>query len=73
MRERRDQHARTELIGRVRGEFSDMPGLRLTLRQASRLWSHSPEVCKRIFQELEHQGVLKRANGDAYCRRDLGG
>ena len=28
----------SELLGRIRGEYLEMPGLKLTLAQAQRLW-----------------------------------
>jgi hypothetical protein len=73
MTERRDQRTRTELIVRVRSEFSEMPGLRLTRVQAARLWAQRLDVCERVLQQLEEEGLLKRGIGNAYCRRDLGG
>ena len=72
MRDRRNQRTRTELLYRVRSEFSDMPGLRLTREQASKLWAQRLDICERILQKLEEEGVLKRGRNGAYCRSDLG-
>jgi hypothetical protein len=71
-RERRAEGARDQLLARVRSEFAEMPGLRLTREQATRLWSLPGEVCERIFSELERSGFLRRLNDGAYGRPDLG-
>jgi hypothetical protein len=47
-----------ELEARVRAEFGEMPGLRLTLAQASRLFSLSPVTCERILTSLVRAGYL---------------
>ena len=70
--ERRNPRTREELLARIRGEFVDMPGLRLTRLQASKLWSLRPDICDRILEFLERDGLLRRADDDIFCRRDLG-
>jgi DNA-binding IclR family transcriptional regulator len=45
----------------------------LTEKQASRLLSQPMDVCERILQELEREGMLKRTPDGAYYRRDLDG
>ncbi len=70
--ERRDSAARGRLVQRIRSEFSEMPGLRLTREQATRLWSLPGEVCERLFSELERTGFLRRLADGAYGRPDLG-
>jgi len=57
--ERRDLAARSALLGRVRGEFFDMPGLSLTLEQASRLFDLSGDACARILQQLAQEGLVR--------------
>ena len=47
-----------ELDARVRAEFREMPGLRLTLAQASRLFSINPVTCERILTGLVRAGHL---------------
>ena len=71
--DRRDQQSRAALLRRLRNEFSDMPGLRLTREQVGKLLAQRSDVCERVLQQLVAEGTLKRANGDAYCRSDLGG
>ena len=70
--DRRDGDARMRLLQRVKSEFSEMPGLRLTREQATRLWSLPAEVCDRLFTELERGGYLRRLDDGAYGRPDLG-
>jgi hypothetical protein len=51
-----------------------MPGLRLTLAQAGRLWSLDTPTCREVLGELVQSGYL-RCNADgAFCRsNDLSG
>jgi hypothetical protein len=52
------------LIGRIRGEFREMPGLRLTIAQACRLWQVDPATCEAVLQTLLADHFLVRtANG----------
>lgn len=47
-----------ELYTRVQAEFREMPGLKLTLPQASRLFSVEPARCERVLGALVHAGHL---------------
>ncbi len=40
----------TELLRRIRGEFREMPGLRLSLEQAMRLWSLDRATCVDVLR-----------------------
>ena len=62
---------RADLTARTRAEFLDMPGLRLTLPQASRLCGASLEECQCVLDKLIEEGLLCRA-GNLYQRPDLG-
>jgi len=61
------------LLRRIRGEFMEMPGLRLTPPQAMRLWGVDRELCERVvnvlvgraFLRLTPNGVIVRAGSDA--------
>jgi hypothetical protein len=55
------------LLERAFGEFVDMPGLRLTLPQAKRLWGLDEPTCARLLERLVEFGFLCRAGGD-YAR-----
>lgn len=49
-----------QILHRVRGEFREMPGMRLTLEQAMRLWSLNRETCALVFDELMASHFLQR-------------
>jgi hypothetical protein len=53
----------TPLALRVRGEFTEMPGLHLTLPQASRLFSLPTLVAVEVLDELRDAAVLTYSNG----------
>ena len=63
--------ATTTLEQRVRGEFQEMPGLRLTLQQACRLWDIDSTACAAVLERLVASGVLYRV-GPYYFRADFG-
>lgn len=52
----------------IRAEFNEMPGMRLTLAQARRLWSLSHEECEAVLDELVRAGFLMRDERDRYAR-----
>ena len=58
-----------ELGGRVLAEFRDMPGLVLTVPQASRLFSIEPVRCARILGSLVNRGPLS-VDGQVFARAD---
>ena len=62
--ERRDPASRDALLRRVRAEFEEMPGLRLTSTQMQRLFSLRADVCERILATLQRDGTLM-------CDRDV--
>ena len=58
------------LIARVRGEYLEMPGLRLTSDQAGRLWGLEPQACRHVLSTLIEAGFLARGpDGRRYARR----
>lgn len=57
------------LLMRVRSEFLEMPGLRLTTRQAARLWGIDGTMSERVLTRLEGAGFLLRTRDGAYMRR----
>jgi hypothetical protein len=76
MREERQEYSRTDagdpgLRRRITGEFHEMPGLVVTLAQASRLFSLEPVQCERILDSLVEGGVLAR-DGHRFARADAG-
>jgi hypothetical protein len=54
------------LIQRVRGEFREMPGLRLTFAQACRLWQMDPTTCRLVLEHLTRDGVLLQTRHGHY-------
>ena len=54
---------------RIRGEFTEMPGLCLTLAQARRLWGLDGVTCARTLDHLMTEGFLRRS-GEIYLRAD---
>lgn len=57
-----------DLDRRIRGEYREMPGLRLSRQQALRLWSVDPTACGRVLDGLIEAGFLRR---DQYGRYAL--
>jgi hypothetical protein len=55
-----------ELIGRIRGEFLEMPGLKLSLQQACRLWNLSASACCEALDELRAEGFLYQTPSGAF-------
>lgn len=59
------------LLVRVRSEFLEMPGLRLTLRQAARLWGLEGAMSEHLLTRLVESGFLRRTRDGAYMRRSM--
>lgn len=68
--DRRSQPARDLLVARVRGEFSEMPCLALTLPQAMRLFDLRQDICSRVLAALVAEGVLWRREDDRFMTRN---
>jgi hypothetical protein len=47
------------IVSRVREEFREMPGLRLTPAQATRLWGLEIETCKQVIDRLVAAAFLR--------------
>lgn len=56
------------LLRRVRAEFMEMPGMSLTLAQASRLWSLEQELCRKLLTSLVESRFLVRTRQDLFVR-----
>jgi hypothetical protein len=54
------------LAARVRGEFVEMPGLRLSASQAARLFGVTPEVAHALLDDLRRALVLTCSNRGTY-------
>jgi hypothetical protein len=60
------------LLRRVYGEFLEMPGLRLTCRQAQRLWGLDERTCLELLESLVDAKFLCRLAHGVYTRRSDG-
>jgi hypothetical protein len=54
------------LVARIRGEYREMPGLRLTVAQACRLWQIDAPACEAVLHELITDGFLARTQDGAF-------
>lgn len=61
----------TPLLHRAQNEFLEMPGLRLTSAQASRLWSLDRRTSERILDGLTTAGFLLKTREGAYIRASV--
>jgi hypothetical protein len=47
------------LLARARGEYREMPGMRLTLEQAMRLWDLDRPTCQSLLASLVDEQFLE--------------
>ena len=57
-------------VRRVRQEFLEMPGLRLTPPQARRLWGLDGDACQAVIDALVAAAFLKWTAGGAVTRAE---
>ena len=57
--------AMSALAIRVHGEYRETPGLRLTVRQAARLFGLTPDLADAVLHELRHASILACSNDGA--------
>jgi hypothetical protein len=69
-RDRRDPVSREGIVRRFNAEYLDMPGLRLTLAQAQRLFGLRADICVRVLNTLVQQEILRVDAGGAFVRND---
>ena len=55
-----------KLVQRIREEFDDFPGLRLTAAEGARFWALDLAVCQRVLTELLAAGFLMRDGDERY-------
>jgi len=58
------------LLAQIRGEFREMPGLMLTLRQASRLWNLDLLTCDVALRMLVDERFLGRTRLGGFRRAE---
>ena len=66
----RDDLVFQALVDRVRSEFIEMPGLRLTLPQAARLWGLDLTSCEAVVDVLVQCEFLHRTPSGTVARID---
>ena len=54
------------VLQRIRAEFREMPGLKLTAAQATRLWHLDPSHSEALLTTLVMDGVLRKRADGAY-------
>ncbi len=59
------------LHSRIRAEYDEMPGMRLTAPQAARLFNLEPISCERVLDSLVAEGLLW-TNGREFLGRNSG-
>ena len=58
----------SSVMQRIRGEYSEMPGLTLTVRQAARLWGLAVPQSQQLLAELVESRFLVADASGAYRR-----
>ncbi|HEY3382432.1 MAG TPA: hypothetical protein VGK32_11730 [Vicinamibacterales bacterium] len=58
-----------ETLRRVRAEFLEMPGLKLTVSQAQRLWGLDRSTCEALIEALTGSRFLTRTRDGAVIQR----
>jgi DNA-binding IclR family transcriptional regulator len=56
------------LLSRVRSEYIEMPGLKLTPWQAAKLWGLEHSTSERLLAALVESGFLWRTRDGLYLR-----
>jgi hypothetical protein len=59
-----------ELLQRIQCEFLEMPGLRLTQKQAQRLWALDAPACSAVLSTLVQGGFLSQTRDGAFTHID---
>jgi hypothetical protein len=57
-----------QLVRRIKSEYIEMPGLRLTTEQGARLWGIGVEQCGHVLKVLERRGFLAMRPDGQYGR-----
>jgi hypothetical protein len=57
----------------IRGEFLEIPGLRLTSDQIQTLWGLHHDVCAAVLEDLLHQRFLQLTADGHYIRGSCAG
>lgn len=55
-----------KLVQRIREEFEETPGLRLTVHEASRFWALDETTCELVLLDLETTGFLAQGHDSRF-------
>jgi len=58
----------TKLVQRIREEFEEAAGLRVTVAEAARFFGLDIEVCSKVLSELHQAGFLAKSGDGRYWR-----
>jgi hypothetical protein len=58
----------SDALRRAQAEFLEMPGLTLTVAQASRLWSFDSALCSEVLSTLVERRFLIRTRNQTFAR-----
>jgi hypothetical protein len=68
MTEHQIADAFSDALRRAQGEYMEMPGLQLTVAQASRLWHFDSALCTAVLSTLVEQRFLIRTRNESFAR-----
>ena len=57
-----------DVLRRIRGEYVEMPGLRLTVAQAQRIFGLDRATCESVLEALAEERFLRRARDGTFVR-----
>jgi len=58
--------AKDDALCRIRGEYLEMPGLRLTTAQAQRLWNLDRRTCELLLGTLVESRFLQKTRDGSF-------
>ena len=61
-----------DVLQRIQGEYSEMPGLRLTPAQAQRLWGLDRATCEELLKALVNDKFLSQTRDGSFIRTEGG-
>ena len=67
----RMQRTLWQLVELVEAEYTEMPGLSVTLPQAQRLWAVDRETCEKAFSRLVRKGALRMTTKGRFVRNRI--
>jgi len=60
------------MLQKIRNEFVDLPGLRLTAQQAKRVWELDESNCRRLLATLVEKKFLRQNEHGSYLQSPTG-